>query len=644
MADKNNIYGNFLKGLQVALTNTSVYFKEHPFFVRSVENLRKNIDELLLSVNPLIMGVTSDFLSVGEEYLKGEKVYEKIAVFFHRRKVKVIRFNQGVRNEELITFLTNANLSPKDILLRGGLSSILREARLEHIVVEDLDYSQLLKGNDGEESSDIWLYLLKKSLTQGDFKKIDELADGFQKVLTGFQVKDLADSEEIKGNINELFSYLKNKDKGRFSQCSKALTGAILKSGGRLKKGEVDKLRIFLKDLSAEDISSALLEQFQGEGELDPLSLTLFSKLINKGKHEEVAVSLAKSLEGDERLTKNTKVAAGIRELISLPDSSTYESKVYHDRLASILENITLGAGLSFDRSQIEKKYRFILLDLFILELSSKRLGLVLDSILHELDKVPEEANPEYLESFIKALKEKKKKTPEFNSLFPEVNKHIAAFAEKAIFSQNRFLDLEALIDIIDSSSEGAEFYLDKIFKEGKGSPYILKLFFKLFPGQLPLFCQNFDKKISDIRFVKKIMENLFILRPALSLEILKHIFSLSNNFLKVEALKKMKELHLEDEGLLLSVLDKGDFLQRKQALLAMLGNSFLLSKAAGMLLAISNPLGLKSKVIEKNLRLIGEIPFSQAKVYLHALSKYKFFWNRSIRRKAKKILEKNGI
>ena len=51
MADKNNIYNDFLKGFWVALTNTSVYFKEHPFFAKSVENLKKNIDELLLSVD-----------------------------------------------------------------------------------------------------------------------------------------------------------------------------------------------------------------------------------------------------------------------------------------------------------------------------------------------------------------------------------------------------------------------------------------------------------------------------------------------------------------------------------------------------------------------------------------------------------------
>lgn len=644
MIDKANIYNSFLKCFRVALTNTSVYSKDHPFFIKSVKNLKDNIDELLAASNPLVIGITSDFLFFGEEHLKGEKIYEEVAIFFHCRKVKTISFKQGLRSEELIIFLTNVNLSPKDIVLKGGLSDILREAHLEHIIVEDLDYSQLLKSNDGEESGDIWLYLLKKSLTYGNSGKINELADSFQEILTKFKIEDLAGNEEIRGNITELFNYLKNKNKSKFSQCSKALTRAILKEGCQLKKSDIDKLRAFVEGLNAEDISGALLDQFQSENEVDPLSLNLFSKLVNREKHEKVAASLAKSLEDNEKLVENTKVVAGIRDLISLPNSATYESKVYHNCLTSILENITLGSGLCFDRNQVKEGYRFILLDLFILEVSSKRLGLVLNSILSELDKVSEEATSKYMENFIEALEEKKKRMLNFNLLFPEINKHIAAFAEKAIINKNYFLNSDSLVEIIDFSSLGVEFYLDEIFKEERISPYVLKLFFKFFPDQTSLFLENFDKKILNTQFVEKIMENLMALKPALSFNILKHIFFLSNDFVKIEVLKKMKELHLVDEEFLIFVLDKGDFLQRKQALLIAVDNSFLLPKIAEMLLGISNTVGLKGKIIETNLRLINEIFFPEAKRYLLILSKYRFFWNRNIRKKAKKILEKNGI
>ena len=643
MAAKSKTYDDFLKSFRIALANTSVYFTEHPLFVKSVDNLRKNIGELLLLINPLKIGIIPDSLAFGGEYLKGIKLYEEIAAFFHLRKIKTISFKEGVSNAELIIFLANANLSPKDILLKGGLSNILEEAGLERVVTEDLDYSQLLKG-EGEEYGDIWLYLLRKSLNQGDAKRIDTLADGFQKVLKKLRVEDLVDNKEINESISKLLVYLKDKDKNKFSQCSKALTKSVLKNGGRLDEGQINKLKNFLQDLDTKDISNALLEQLQDSGELDSLSLSLFSKFINREKHEGVASFLAKKLEEEEELKNNPKVIAGVKELITLPDFTIYESKAYHDNLMAILENITLGDGLCFDRNQVVESYRLVLLDLFVLELSPKRLEMVLNAILGELDKALEANDSKYLESFKKAVEKKKGKTPEFESIFAEVEKGISAFVEKIIFKEDYSLDMGFLIDIVNTSSTEAKFYLDKIFKEGRVSPDILKLFFKLFSGQLSFFCAELDKKTSDVRFVEEIMKSLTMVKPSLSLEILKHIFSSANDFIKIKVLEKMEKLHLADEGLLFSILKRKGFLQRKQALLILAKNPSSRAKAAQMLLDIRNPFGLRSKIIEENLGLAGEVPFPEAKAYLIILSKYKFFWNKNIRLKAKEILTKNGV
>jgi len=642
MVEKNETYDDFLKSFRIALTNTSVYFNEHPLFVKSVDSLRKSINEFLLSINPLRIGIAPDSLVFGKEYLKGARLYEEIATFFHQRKVKAVTFKEGVNNEELISFLVSANLSPKDILFKGGLSNILEEANFGYITVEDLDYSQLLK-DEGEEYSDIWLFLLRKSLRRGDSERVSALANDFKKVLRKLRIEDLVENKEVKESISELLTYLKGKDVDKFSQCSKELTKSVLKNGDQLDKGQIDKLKNLLKDMDAKDISNALLEQLQDRGEIDSLSLSLFSKFIDREKHEGVAIFLAKKLEEDEGLKKNPKVIAGIKELITLPDFLTYESKVYHDNLAAILENITLGDGLHFNRDQVAENYRFVLLDLFVLELSPKRLELVLAAILRELDKALGANDLRYVESFQKALA-KKKETPDFKSIFAGANKGISAFVEKAIFNEGCALDLGSLIDMVDSSSTEASFYLDKIFKEGKVTPYILKLFFKLFPGQLPLFCADLDKKISDLRFVEELMKSLTMVKPNLSLEVLKHIFSSANNFVKIKVLEKMAKLHLGDEGFLFSIIDKGDSLQRKQALLLLVKSPSSRSKVAQMLLAISNTFGLRSKILEENLRLVGEVPFPEAKAYLTALSKYRFFWNRKIRIKAKEILKKNGI
>jgi len=642
MIEKNRIYDDFLKSFRIALTNTSVYFKEHPLFVKSVDSLRKNINVLMLSVSPFRIGITPDSLVFGKEHLKGARMYEEMATFFHHRRVKAVIFSQGVNNQELISFLINANLSPKDILLKGGLSNILKEVNLRYILAEDLDYSQLLK-DEGEDYSDIWLFLLRKSLKQGDSERVNVLANDFEKVLKKLRIGDLAENKEIRGSIRELFDYLKGKDADKLSRCSKELTKLVIKDGGQLDQTQTEKIKELFKNMDAKDISNALLEQLKDGKKDDSLSLNLFSKFINRDNQEGVAVFLTEKLESEEQLKNDPKVIAGIKELVTSPDFLIYESKVYHDNLAEILENITLKEGLHFNRDQVAENYRLIMLDLFVLELSSKRLGLVLAAILGELDKALGINDLKYVESFKKAL-DKKKEDPNSKSIFAEINKEISVFVEKAIFNEDYAFDLGFLIDVVVSSGTEVNFYLDKIFKEGKVNPYILKLFFKLFPDQLSSFCAGLDKKVSDLRFIEELMKSLVMIKPALSLEVLKHIFSSANNFVKLKVLEKIEELHIEDEGFLFSVIDKGEFLQRRGALSLLIKNPSSCSKIAQILLAIPNPFGLKSKIIKENLKLVSEVPFPEAKAYLVTLGKYRFFWNRKIRIKAKEILKKNGI
>jgi len=185
MIEKHEIHDNFLKSFRISLTNTSVYSKDHPLFIKSVDNLRKDIDSLLRLLNPLRMGIVPDALVFGEVCLKGVRLYQEIAGFFHQRKVKTITFKEGVCNEELIQFFVSAHLTPKEILLKGGLGNILKEVNLGYISVEDLDYSQFLK-DDGEENSDIWLYLLRKTVGEDDIGKLDILANDFKKILKKF--------------------------------------------------------------------------------------------------------------------------------------------------------------------------------------------------------------------------------------------------------------------------------------------------------------------------------------------------------------------------------------------------------------------------------------------------------------------------
>ena len=198
--DKNEVCQSFLKRLQVAVSNASIYFKEHPVFMKSVEDLKSKTDSFLTIVGPLKITVTANSLIFGDKELKGARSYKEFVEFLHTRKVKNIEIKEGISVDELISFAMNVNLSSKDILSQGGLAVILKKQNVAHILIGDLDYSRLLE-EEGEEYKDVWLYLLKTSLEKSDCKKIDELANKFEKLLKKLKLKDLADDENAKDNI-----------------------------------------------------------------------------------------------------------------------------------------------------------------------------------------------------------------------------------------------------------------------------------------------------------------------------------------------------------------------------------------------------------------------------------------------------------
>ena len=149
------------------------------------------------------------------------------------------------------------------------------------------------------------------------------------------------------------------------------------------------------------------------------------------------------------------------------------------------------------------------------------------------------------------------------------------------------------------------------------------------------------EKKIGDAPFIKRVLEGVEGLERSVSKTILKLIYNKSNKIIRADILKRMEKLGLCDEKFLFSVLEKGGHNERKQALLILTKNPRLAEKGTKKLLAISNPFGIRTRLIKANLKLIDEVRIPQAEPYLAALAKYRFFWNRSIREKSKQILRK---
>ncbi|MDP2922929.1 MAG: hypothetical protein Q8O30_04325 [Candidatus Omnitrophota bacterium] len=633
--NKEEVLEDFFKSLRTSITNSSIYFKEHPVFINSVENLKDKLYSVFNFICPLMIGIAPKSLLIEGKYLEKAKLYEELAEALHNRKIKNIEIKKGITTEELVKFLTTVSLPPKDILKNGGLTNLFKKANISHIWVEELDYSELLKG-EGGVYKDLWLSLLQGALGKGDHKEIIEFADNFDKIASQLKAKDFLEDADVEKSIGDFLNYLKENDKDKFYRCRKQITKSFLVDKDSSAEQKFDKLSPFLKDLSEKEFSDILWEGIESDEHFDALSFQLFTKLITKEQHKAIASSLEDKIRGASG--KKQKLTRKANELFSASVDSAI-SEIYRHALSSFLQDSIQDEGFSFDRPLVYKNYRVALLNIFVIEDNEGKLRVIIEKILGVLDKINIDADAEYIKNLLAALEIRKKASTSSVALFEDLESRLNNIIEKALVDGEKSLDFEYFFDILKKSSLDSGYYMEKIFNENSANSYALKLFFKFFSKDLDIFYQNLKKRVGSIIFLKKILKSLSTVDSLATLDILKYIFSLSDNFAKVEVLKAMQNLSFLDSDFLFSLLLKGDFFLKKHALAILVKNTDTKEKAMQIILDITNHFGIRNRILTENMRAVEEINLKEASPYLLKLAKRRFFWNSSIRSLAQAIL-----
>ncbi|MCX5702957.1 MAG: hypothetical protein NT066_00435, partial [Candidatus Omnitrophica bacterium] len=449
-----------------------------------------------------------------------------------------------------------------------------------HISIQELDYSELLK-DGGEEVKDIWAYLFKDAIEKQDLQQINKLADNFEKIIGKFTIKYLLEDEELRQNTYNFLSFLKTKEKDKFYNCTKGLLRAILKDKSVPQGVALDKLKVFFKDLSKDDLVQTLLDEISNNENFNYLTFAVFSRLFEEDAHREIAVSLGDKIKSAPSLKADLKVRKKIKELFSISETPSIAT-LYRQAFHWLSEDNPVEDSSAFSHHLMQVNYLFLLLNL-----------------LNE-------------EKFIENL----------------------AFGEK---------DLGGLgypIDILKESSLGFNFYIEEIFNKGKFNPWVLNLLLKFFPQELTYVYEKLKEKRSDIDFMVKIASDLGRIDSPLSLEILKYIFSYSNDIIKREVLKAMPGISRHEEFLLF-ILKNEDAAIRSEILAVLAGNEQALKQALEELLNLHSSWGSKNKITIENIIIIEELGLRQAEPYLVSLSKRRFFWNNNLRKKAQGVLGK---
>lgn len=635
--DKEEALVEFLKGLRIVLNNSCAYSKDHPYFVKSVDNFKEKIWALFSFLEPVKLDIAPKSLFLDGRYWEKSNLYVELAQVFHARKIKGVEFRRGLTVQELKGFFGSVSLPVRDILRSGGLQNILQKADTPHIRVDELEYSQFLN-SEGEEVKDILIYLFREAIEKEDMQKINEFADNFGRLVKNFKAKDLTDDDEVRQHISNFLGILKSKQKDKFFNCAKQLLGVVVKDKNIPEAEKLDKLKSLFKDLSNNDFSEALLDQLSNNQSFDYLSFSVFSKLIDENKHKGIAESLGEKIKSKELLKKSPKMRKKIKEIFSGPQGQSVPEFYRHalSWIANAKETDSEDA-IDFGKEAVVSNYRLLLLNLLTGENEEAAISLISGFILKEAKNALEGNDLEYLKDIFEILDKKTADSPFFAGLIEK----ICALLETAAFEKKDPAGIEYFADKLQKSSLGVDFYFNKIFNEGKVNHFVLRLFLKLFPESKGAFCAKLEEKKSDMDFTAGIVNNLSRVDNPASTQVLKDIFSFSNKLIKIEVLRVMRNLSAAGVDFFLPVLKDNDTLLKKEAAALLIRDEATRYKVLEELFLRHDFWGRRNKPILENIKIIEEIGLKDAGDYLLALSRKPFFWNRNVRTRAAAGLRK---
>ena len=618
-----------------------MYGVEHPAFSESVNRLKEKSDKLFEFIIPISLGFTSRSLFIDGRYWEKLQLYQEIARIFHFRKLKSIEITEGVDISELVHFISKISTSPKDVIKNGGPNNLLDKEELPHISFEELDYSELLKGT-GEEIKDIWVILLQEALETQNEEKIQELADSFEKVIKAFETEDIVESSELIETLTGFFAQLEKIDSKKYRECAKEFVQTMMRNKKSISEEGIQNLQKMASKFREKDMAATCWEEILTDDNFDSLNFNIFTKLVEKEKHEGVAHFIANIFRKNESLQSNPKVTAKMEELLS-ESSSPMISEIYRNTLATLLKEITFQEELTLQDDTLSTNYRFMLINLIEREEDKDELVMLLQKFLGEWEKLIEKKDYECLKAIYDTFKEKKEVLSQ-EPVYKELDNLIIGFIEKEILKGELSYYFDYFINTFQRSTLDVNVYLEKIFTDGNITPYTLGAFFKFFKEYLFYFNINLEQYSSDSQLIKKMIESLRLIDSTISLVTLKNIYPLGDRRVKIEVLLAMQNLTEYDAKFLLPILKEKDLRLKAEAFVILIKDKDNRENILKKLLSIPSPFGIKNKPLLENMKIIEQKEVKEAKPYLHSLSERRNFWNRKIRAHSKRILEKWNV
>ncbi len=636
--DKLSALNGFFRSLRLAVKTASFYPANHPAYQSAVAGIKASADIMLNLQASVKAGFSGDNLFIDGFALDEEKSFEDLAHFFHLRRIKSLEVLAGITQEELSAFLRIMSLAPRDLSALGGMKAVLQKEKISHLAVEELDYSVFLRG-EGGEVKDPWVYLLREMLAGQDDQKLTEVADTFGSVIRRLSPVHLAEDPRMVEDLKRFFDRLRESHFEKFRVSAAELVKSLIRTKDRLSPDQLGRWKDLVNGLKDEDLAEALADGVREEEEADARGVAVFARLVEPGRYRDVLSFLRQIFNKVPMGEAAGPLRQGVDTILS-PVSG--EILAGHERwfLEMFLQSLSAGSFRAIDRESLKRNYLALLLELLDGEKLQERRGPILDALAGELEHAILAEDWAFFRAAFELILRREREFA-FHPGFKDIRRTLAMTVERKILDEEASSELGRFIPFLNESAFGVNDYLEKIFGEGKMTPFIFQLFFKFYMDYIFYFDINLDRKTGDLRFLEKMVDCLKEVDSPGSLVTLKTIYGRGPDVLKTKILRAMQRLTHFDEDFLLSILKKGSLSLKKEALPILARNAQARAGAFATLFRIPSPFGLRHRLLRENVRLVEEMDLKDAVDFLLPLARRKAFWDRGLKGQAQRLLEK---
>ncbi len=314
-----------------ARTNSALYPPHHPQIAASLDRTYQGLRELIELRPELTLGAAQDvLLMAGKPLDPRSAVFREFALALSRRNVLAITFERGFTREDLLRLHQVLSGSPEEILKTGGLRRLAEQAGVEHVRLQEVDYSHFRL----TEESEIFPREPEEEKGRGDRIWMDFVKQILEDGAAGKRSPERR-SAEREADPAKLSAFINADPDGARAALREYERLMAREGGGIFDHRTRENLTILLRSLSPEIKSQFLAMTFEKMNEADPaewegfgddLTLQMIEQAEKANKKISPALlNLVQALAGIRKTSSVRSASAGPEGLPNMYAANPFE-------------------------------------------------------------------------------------------------------------------------------------------------------------------------------------------------------------------------------------------------------------------------------------------------------------------------------